>query len=209
MARTPQPLEPSREENLLRTAARHFADAGFAGTSLNNVIAEAGWGKSSFYHYFSNKRRLHDHVVRTLAARLVDGVQVPDVEKLSAAQFWRAMADLLDALGRAARRHPETWHLGEMFHAPTSADDGSLQELREQVERWLRRAITHGRKVGIVRDDLPEKLLVELTLAVLQTLDRWAVRHKLHSPGGPGAPSLPIQLVRDLIEKRRPTALDT
>lgn len=202
MARTPRPLDPSREEDLLLTSARHFASAGFAGTSLNKVIAEAGWGKSSFYHYFSDKRRLHDHVVRTLAARLVDGVQVPEIETLSGAQFWTAMADLLDTLGRAARRHPETCHLGEMFHGPASEDDGRLQELRGQVEHWLCRAIAHGRKVGAVRDDLPEKLLVEVTLAVLQTLDRWAVRHKLHSPGGPGAPSLSIQLVRSLIEQR-------
>lgn len=202
MARTPQPLDPSREEELLLTAARHFASAGFTGTSLNTVIAEAGWGKSSFYHYFSNKRRLYDHVVHTLAARILDGVRMPEIEKLSAAQFWIALAELLDALGRAARRHPETWYLGEMFHGPISKDDGRLQEMREQVEQWLRRTIVHGRKVGVVRDDLPEKLLIELTLAMLQILDRWAVRHRLHSPGGPGAPNPSIQLVRDLIEQR-------
>jgi AcrR family transcriptional regulator len=202
VARTAQPLDPTREEDLLLASARHFASSGFTGTSLNNVIAEAGWGKSSFYHYFSDKRGLHDHVVRTLAARLVEGVQVPEIETLSGTQFWVAMADLLDALGRAARRHRETWYLGEMFHAPPSQDDGPLQDLRDQVERWLGRAIAHGREVGVVRDDLPEQLLVELTLAVLRTLDRWAVRHKLHSPGGPDAPNLSMQLVRDLIEHR-------
>jgi AcrR family transcriptional regulator len=200
MPRTPQPLDPSREEDLLITSARHFAAAGYSGTSLNTVIAEAGWGKSSFYHYFSNKRRLHDHVVLALASRLVDGVQVPAIEDLSGARFWAAMTDLVDALGRAAGRHPETRYLGEMFHGAPSADDGRLQDLREQVERWLRRAITHGRQVGVVRDDLPEELLIELTLAVLQTLDRWAVRHRLHSPGGLGA-GHSIQLVRDLVEQ--------
>jgi AcrR family transcriptional regulator len=202
MARTAQPLDPAREEDLLLAAAGHFAAQGFAGTSLNNVITEANWGKSSFYHYFSNKRALHDHVVRTLARRLLEGVQVPEVERLAANQFWAAMADLLDALGRAARRHPETWYLGQMFHAPTSEHDGCLQELREQVENWLRRAIAHGRKVGVVRDDLPEPLVTELTLAVLQTLDRWAVRRKLHSPGGPGTPHVAVRVVRDLIDHR-------
>lgn len=202
MARTPQPLDPAREEELLLTSARHFASAGYAGASLNNVIAEAGWGKSSFYHYFADKRRLHDHVVDTLAARLVDGVRVPDIEKLSASEYWSAMADLLDELGRAARRHPETWYLGEMFHRSVSDDDGRLQELRGQLERWCRRAIIRGRELGVVRADLPEQLLIELTLAVVQTLDRWAVRHKLHSPGGPAAPTSSMQVVRDLIGQR-------
>lgn len=202
MARTPQPLDPAREQDLLLTAARHFAAAGYAGTSLNTVIAEAGWGKSSFYHYYADKRRLHDHVVRTLSARLVGGVRVPDIHELTGAEFWAAMADLLGELGRAARRHPETWCLGEMFHRPTSDDDGRLQELREQVEDWLRRAITHGREVGAVRDDIPEELLIELTLSLVRTLDRWAVRHQLHSPGGPAGHTFSIQIIRDLIERR-------
>lgn len=201
MARTPQPLDPAREEDLLIASARHFANAGYAGTSLNAVIAEAGWGKSSFYHYFANKRRLHDHVVRVLTARLLDGVEVPAVEELPGARFWAAMAELVDALGRAAERHPETRYLGEMFHGSPGADDGTLQDLRGQVEQWLRRAVIHGRDVGVVRDDLPEELLIELTLGVLRTLDRWAVRHGSHSPGGPGA-GRSVQLVRDLIERR-------
>ena len=202
MARTAQPLDPSREEALLLTAARHFAAAGYAGTSLNSVITEAGWGKSSFYHYFSNKRRLHDHVVRTLGTRLVDGVQLPDIAKLSGPDFWPAMADLLDGFARASRRHPETAYLGEMFHGPPSEDDGRLQELRGQVERWLRRAVIRGRRVGVVRDDLPERLLIELTLTVLQTLDRWAVRHKIPASRSAGEPDLFLQFVRDLIEQR-------
>ncbi|GGB23425.1 hypothetical protein GCM10011492_11640 [Flexivirga endophytica] len=202
MARTPQPLDPAREEDLLVTAARQFASAGYAGTSLNNVIVEAGWGKSSFYHYFSTKRRLHDHVVDTLAARLTDGVQIPDTVRLSGADFWASMADLLDGFVRAARLHPETSYLGEMFHGPISDDDGRLQELRGDVEHWLRHAIVRGRKVGVVRDDLPEQLLIELTLTVLQTLDRWAVRHKVVAGGDPESPNLFLQLVRDLVERR-------
>jgi AcrR family transcriptional regulator len=202
MARTAKPLDPSREEELLITAARHFAAAGYGGTSLNTVIAEARWGKSSFYHYFSDKRRLHDHVVHTLAARLAEGVQVPEIEALSAARFWPAMAELMEGFGQAAKRRPETWFLGEMFHRPAGDDDGQLQELRGQVEQWLRQALVHGRRVGVIRDDLPEELLIELTLAVLQTLDRWAVRHQLHSPGGPGAPFASMQILRDLIEQR-------
>ena len=109
------------------------------------------------------------------------------------------MTALSEQLGQAAKRRPETWYLGEMFHRPISEDDGQLQKLRDDVELWLRRAVVHGRKVGVVRDDLPEELLAELTLAVLRTLDRWAVSHKLHSPGTP-EPSM--QLVRDLIEQR-------
>lgn len=202
MARTAQPLDSSREEELLLTAARHFAAGGYAGTSLNTVIAEAGWGKSSFYHYFDNKRRLHDHVVRTLAVRLVDGLRVPDVGRLSAYEFWPAMADLLDGFLQATRQHPEASYLGVMFHSPPSGEDGRLQELRGEVEQFLRRVVTRGRRIGAVRDDLPEGLLIELTLTVLQTLDRWAVRHQVPASRDSGASDLFLRLIRDLIERR-------
>lgn len=201
MARPAQPLDPAREEELLRTAARHFASTGYAGTSLNTVIAEADWGKSSFYHYFTNKRQLHDHVVRTLAARLIGDARLPDLDALAAADFWPAMTALLESFTRAAARHPETAYLGEMFHAPASSDDGSLQQLREQIDGWFRRMVVRGRAIGVVRSDLPEQLLVELTIAVLQTLDRWAIRHHAASVGGPPPDQL-LQLVRDLIEHR-------
>lgn len=203
MARTARPLDTAREDELLVTAARHFAAAGYAGTSLNTVIAESGWGKSSFYHYFADKRALHDHVVQTLAARLVVDLEVADIEALPGRQFWPAMVAVVEGLGRAARRRPETWFLGEMFHRPASADDGQLEQLRKRVERWLRRAIGHGRAIGAIRDDLPEELLIELTLSVLRTLDRWALRHKTHSPGGgAGTAEASVRLVRDLIERR-------
>ncbi|WP_329474912.1 TetR/AcrR family transcriptional regulator [Kribbella sp. NBC_01484] len=201
MARTPKPLEPAREEQLLLVAARHFAAAGYAGTSLNTVIAEADWGKSSFYHYFSDKRRLHDHVVRTLAGRLTEQLQVPDLRTLSAVQFWPAMTELAERLDRASKRRPETRLLGEMFHHPADDDDGQLQEFRAQVEHWLRRALAHGRKHGVIRNDLPEELLAQLTLAVLRTLDHWAV-HNPRTRGRRVPPQRSIDLIRDLIAPR-------
>jgi AcrR family transcriptional regulator len=197
MARTPKPLEPAREEQLLLVAAKHFAAAGYTGTSLNTVIAEADWGKSSFYHYFADKRRLHDHVVRTLAARLTEQLQVPDLKTLSADQFWPAMTELAERLDRASKRRPETRLLGEMFHRPGD-DDGQLQQFRAQVEHWLRQALIHGRKHGVIRNDLPEELLARLTLAVLQTLDHWAV-HNPRTRTRRIPPQRSIALIHDLI----------
>lgn len=201
MARTPKPLEAAREEQLLLVSARHFAAAGYEGTSLNTVIAEADWGKSSFYHYFSDKRRLHDHVVRTLAARLTEQLQVPDLKTLSAADFWPAMTELAERLDRASKRRPETRFLGEMFHRPAGDDDGQLQDFRTQVEHWLRQALTHGRKHGVIRDDLPEELLAQLAVAVLRTLDHWAV-HNPRTRTRRIPPERSITLIRDLIAPR-------
>lgn len=210
MTRKAKPIEPERDDALVLAAARRFAAAGYDATSLNQVLSDAGWQKSSFYHYFADKRRLHDHVVDTLAARLVGGVTAPDLPRLTAEQFWPSMADLLTSLGQSAARHPETRLLGVMFHqedrfgAGQEGHSGQLQQMRAAVSAWLASAIVRGCDLGVVRRDVPVELLIELTISVLQTLDRWAVRHELHSPGGPSADGMTLHLVRDLIEARLP-----
>jgi AcrR family transcriptional regulator len=208
VVRPAKPIDPERDERLVVVAADRFATVGYEATSLNQVLSAAGWQKSSFYHYFADKSALHDHVVETLAGRLLGTASPPELAVLTSDTFWPSMADFLAALGESAQRSPETRFLGEMFHrGPRPGDradepSGQLSNLRTAVADWLTRAVLRGRSLGVIRDDLPEELLIEITMALLQTLDAWAVRHALHSPGGPWGAGESLQLVRDLIEQR-------
>lgn len=51
-------LAAARREELIQTAARHFAAKGFDGTNLADVAADAGVTKGLLYHYFGSKRDL-------------------------------------------------------------------------------------------------------------------------------------------------------
>jgi len=200
MARPSRPIDPDNEQSLVRAAAQAFATQGYQAASLNEILAEAGWAKSSLYHYFDGKRGLHDHVVTVLCGRLGDAVTLPEMESLTAEDFWPAMARLLGELGKAAETHPETRSLGVMYHRDDTAEaDSALQTLRADVNGWLARAVRRGLDLGLVRADIPAELAVELTIAVLSVLDRWAVDHALHSPGGPDAGDLSLSLIRNLI----------
>ncbi len=200
MARPARPVDAASERVLLLAAAQTFARDGYRAASLNEILRAAGWAKSSAYHYFGGKRGLHDHVVGVLRERLGDGLTVPELDRLDAADFWPAMRRLLDDLGRAAATHPETRLLGLMYHRDDSVEPGSaLQRLRTEVGGWLARAVHRGLALGLVRRDLPADLAVELTAAVLTVLDRWAVDRALHSPAGPDAGRLSVGLIRDLI----------
>ncbi|MGZ8177896.1 TetR/AcrR family transcriptional regulator [Williamsia sp. SKLECPSW1] len=204
MARKAKPLEPDRDLALVVAAGRRFAALGYEGTSLNQVLAEAGWQKSSFYHHFADKSRLHEHVVATLARRLMHGVTPPDLAGLTAEQFWPAMADFLTSLGRSAGDHPESRLLGEMFHQGRDLDNGCrhLQQTRDSVSDWLAGAVRRGRDLGVVRADIPTELLIQLTVTVLHCLDRWALSNEPHPPDGPFDGETPLRLVRDLIAAR-------
>lgn len=203
MARPARPIDPGNEESLVRAAAQAFAADGYQAASLNEILQSAGWAKSSLYHYFDGKKGLHDHVVAVLRARLGDAVTLPRLDTLTAAEFWPAMARLLDQLGQAATAHPETRLLGVMYHRDDTAEDGSaLQTLRTDVAGWLAHAVRRGLALGLVRSDIPADLAVELTIAVLSVLDRWAVDRFMHSPGGPDAAQLSLALIKNLIAAR-------
>jgi AcrR family transcriptional regulator len=160
---------------------------GYEQASLNQIIAAAGWGKSSFYHYFPDKRRLHDHVVLTLRERVEKDLVVPDLKALDADTFWSAMAVLLDSLTRAAVVHPEALLLGRMFHHPPAArgPDGQLTKLRSEVADWIARAVQRGQRLHVVRADLPSDLIAELSVAVLSSVDRWNLYRGDAEPVGP------------------------
>jgi AcrR family transcriptional regulator len=193
-------VDPGSERDLLLAAAEAFARDGYQAASLNEILQSAGWAKSSLYHYFDGKKALHDRVVTVLRERLGDGLTLPELDTLGAPDFWPAMQRLLDELARAAGQHPETRELGLMYHRDDTVEsDSALQTLRTDVADWLRRAVHRGLGLGLVRDDIPTDLAVDLTIAVLSVRDRWAVDRALHSPGGSDAGRLSLTLIQNLI----------
>ena len=65
--------ERSREA-LTAAAARLFADHGFAATSTEAVLAEAGLTRGALYHHFKDKRDLFDAVCQRLQAETVAAI---------------------------------------------------------------------------------------------------------------------------------------
>lgn len=202
MSRTAQPLDRKREDRLLEAAATAFTAEGYQHASLNQIIATAGWAKSSFYHYFPDKQRLHDHVVLTLRRRLEDGIATPDIHSLTVETFWPGMGILLESVDRTLAEHPETQLLVHMFGHPLAArgPEGQLTRLRREVADWLAVAVGHGTTVGAVRDDLPSGLLTDLATAILATIEQWNLN--LERDDNAAHPSSSLALIRDALARR-------
>ncbi len=183
----------------MRAAASRFATQGFAAASLNEILREAGWAKSSFYYRHENKAALHDDVVRTLAERLTEGVNVPELNQLNAGELWAAMDNLVQQLARAAARHPETRELGLMYHRDDTAPPNSeLARIRTATENWVRALVTRAAELGLIEEEISVDLATQLTLGILAAFDRWAVEHP---PNDTAAPN-PVDLVRRVLGER-------
>lgn len=56
--RPPAHSAPGSRDALLQTAARVFAERGYAGTSVDRIVAAAGLSKGTFYWHFASKEEL-------------------------------------------------------------------------------------------------------------------------------------------------------
>lgn len=123
---------PDLRSRVLDAAVDLFAEQGYDGTSIAQVITRAGVAKGGFYHHFASKeallyevygdliarqlRGLHDILARglapaaTLRALIEDLVVTTAVSARPALVFWREMHRLDDERTRDYRRARRRYH---------------------------------------------------------------------------------------------------
>ncbi|WP_426751902.1 TetR/AcrR family transcriptional regulator [Myxococcus sp. Y35] len=180
-------LDPERRQTLLAVAAEEFAEHGFDGASYNRILERAGFSKGVAYYYFEGKDDLYAAVLgQTLEAlaHRFGAWQAP----ASAEDFWRTLRERYFALiayvmeeERAARllrgmslvrTHPKLHDAWLRFEGPLVA--------------WFQRALEDGRKLGAVRGDVPEALLLTALMGIGQATDGWLLDQWARA----GAPAL-------------------
>lgn len=92
-----------RREQILAAATSAFARAGFAGTGLDEVVAEAGVSKAILYRHFDSKSQLYQAVLERARLRLHHAVGDPPYTEA-----------IIDDLLLAAGGHPDGFRL--LFH---------------------------------------------------------------------------------------------
>jgi AcrR family transcriptional regulator len=123
---------PDARARVLDAAVELFADQGYDGTSVAQVIARAGVAKGGFYHHFASKEALlyevyGDLITRqlanmdtilargwpaaeTLRALITDLVETTAASARPALVFWREMNRLGDERTREYRRARRRYH---------------------------------------------------------------------------------------------------
>lgn len=135
-----------RRARILRAAAGLFMEYGYAGVSMDDVLAEVGGSKSTLYRYFADKTELF----RSAVEMLIDGMSEPvrafrptssDVGE-TLRELGRHFAALVLQPGAIALHRLVTAEaervsgLGEVFfqHGPAAGDAVIARVLRSQVE---------------------------------------------------------------------------
>ncbi len=166
----------ARRDALLDAAAMEFSVRDYPSASINTILANAGFSKGSFYHYFDDKA--------DLAATLLLACYLPLVELLrqtkpprSAAHFWSELREQNLQMTALIEARPPIYELtvrlgNELVSNPdlTARVMSELTEVSDRISAQWRA----GQHLGVVRTDLPIPELLAIQAGIKREL--WKAR---------------------------------
>ncbi len=170
-------LDEQKRERILREAGEEFAEKGYAQASLNAIIERAGISKGSLYYYFENKEDVFDTVVDAAVEQLAGPLSGIDLEELDEETFWSELQEATLRLMAFLDDHRWYVQLARALYRirDTSGGDGPTNRVWEMSRRLARSFLERGREVGAVRDDMDLELMVEMSMSVGESVDRWVL----------------------------------
>ena len=180
---------PSRDtdsrELLLDTARRIMARKGYSAVGINEVLADAGVPKGSFYHYFSSKEAFGEAMLRSYFTDYLTGMndiltrpERSGAERLMAYwAWWRETQSLDDCHGKclAVKLGAEVTDLSEPMRL-------ALKDGTDAIVARIEQAVTQGLRDGsLAVDGDPREVAHAL-------YDLWlgaSVRAKIHRSPAP------------------------
>jgi AcrR family transcriptional regulator len=143
-----------------------FVKKGYDGASLNEILATAGFGKSSYYYYFADKEDLFATVIEDFIAR-VD----TEVPRLSLETFWPVIEAYLRTVVRTATHYPHMIALSRDIRTWWRNPSPRLRPLVDAVAAQQRATLERGRVLGTIRTDIDVDWLLAITEAADQAVD--------------------------------------
>jgi AcrR family transcriptional regulator len=165
-------IQPSGTENPVRerivAAARHrFFAQGFRGVTMDDLAEELAMSKKTLYAHFATKALLVEAV---LEAKFQEAeTALKRITADSSGDFFAALHEML-----AYMQH-QTEEIQPPFLRDVQREAPELFSLidrrrRDLVQRYFGKLLTEGRRAGIIRKDIPAKLVIEILLGAAQAI---------------------------------------
>src|SRR5256714_892446 len=158
--------DPNRQR-IIDAARTHFFSHGFRSVTMDDLAEELGISKKTLYAHFPGKLDLLEAV---LADKLA-GVEatLKEVTRAHPHDFPAALQDLL------AGTHRELDEIKPPFVRDMRQKAPEVFKVVERrraalIERYFGKFFAEGQRVGMVRKDVPVKLIIEILLAMVQSI---------------------------------------
>jgi AcrR family transcriptional regulator len=157
-------------EKLLSLALNEFAEKGFEEASLNEILAKQGISKGAYYYYFDDKEDLLATAVEGVVDNALAQLPLPAFNTLAPEEFWPAVeGSLVLWLERFDSLKPLFRALGSLNGARRQSP--RFAPLIAKTQKHWRTLIEAGQRLGCIRTDLPNDLLVRLLATSDAVLD--------------------------------------
>jgi AcrR family transcriptional regulator len=171
----------SVRERLVDVACRLFAEKGFEGTSVQDVVAAAGVTKGAMYHYFSSK----DDLLYEIYGRVLR-MQTERLEKFAAEESpveERVRAAATDVVITTIENLESTTIFFRSLHQLGQEQQKEVRRERRRYHDIFSAMIIEGQAAGVFRDDVTADLAVDYFFGSVHHLPMWwRPRGRLSAP---------------------------
>ena len=168
-----------RQQDILKVAARMFAERGYERTTLEMIADELGLSKASLYYYVKSKEDVLAHIFQNIFQGILDRVQTDiSLEMSPHERLYR----LISAYVTHACIYPEGRTLFLYESHLLSICNADLLGLRDRYQQQVEEAISAGIEQGIFHVS-HAKLATLALVGALHTIPLWYV------PDGPLSPT--------------------
>jgi AcrR family transcriptional regulator len=169
-ARKPRPRRRKRDPNRQRIvdAARvHFFNHGFRSVTMDDLAEELGISKKTLYAHFPGKFDLLEAVLADKFASVE--ATLKDVTRGRPRDFSATLRELLAGTQRELDEIKPPFVRDMRQKAP---DVFKVVERRRAalIQRYFGKFFVEGQRAGMVRKDVPVKLIIEILLAMVQSI---------------------------------------
>src|SRR5262245_45344656 len=159
--------QSSIRQRIVDAARTHFFSHGFRSVTMDDLAEELGISKKTLYAYFPGKFDLLEAV---LADKLT-GVEatLKEVTRAHPDDFPATLRKLLAGTQRELDEIKPPFVRDMRQKAP---DVFKLVERRRAalIQRYMGKFFVDGQRLGMVRKDVPAKLIIEILLAMVQSI---------------------------------------
>jgi AcrR family transcriptional regulator len=163
--------EESVRRRLLSEATRLFAEHGFEGTSVQEIVLAAGVTKGAMYHYFNSKDDLlHEIYGRVLRMQMDRLTQIADGTGTVVERLHRAAADVVETT--TANLDDSTIFFRSM-HLLAPETRKSVRAERRLYHERFRDLVLEGQREGVFSDRVEAGLVVDYFFGSVHHLGTW------------------------------------
>lgn len=158
-----------RRSHILAAARDVFAKRGYHQATIDDIVAETGVARGTFYLYFEDKRAVFSDLMDRFFTALTMAINRIDVGPSAAPVAEQARANIRAIIGMCLADRAMTKILLSDAQGVDPAFDRKLATFYDAVVQLLTDSLRDGQKLGIVADGEP-RVMAYLTIGALKEL---------------------------------------